>query len=899
MILSRILFAFFILSSTVATAAPWPDDLVFGRGGWWPVRYPVTVSETAPVDAGRTAASFALDIGKGKGELPLVGSRIERLRLTDGTGTQLVFSVWSDASVLLTEGPLPGSATIVVPAIDLDSATHRYFFYDGNPRAWAPTERYEIAPTQTIRSVRIEVGAPEQRKLAERGASVKWAVPPKGTRWLWRLPVAIFNASDSAKNGALVSFPVREAARSANKPVLHVELGGRPCKARRLGKRFYFTADIPARTAQIAYVYVREACAGEKSVLAIASAKHGLASDIPSEQVLKGADAADRKILNTLPGERLTAYPRNVEIPSVSPVDPPLSVARVSVTRKVFQETPVENVTHGFSIALAQNETEEFQLAVRSRTNVKKLEILPTKLRHASGAELELSTAVVGWVRVDTPSAFYSSVAVDGEMRRPLTEQHSEGWSGYWPDPIILRSSCFLSAGRTRAVRLTVKTSRTTPPGVYRGEVIWKADGKAIRRDALSVRVWAFSLPDKPEIPAIYDFSGANKTWWRPGEKNARAARERMWKFMAEKKLCPNSICENCWFHRDKNGRVAASFKAWDRAADLYFGKYGFPRSYMPENFWIFGWAHPPRNFLGEAPYEGVWPYDNVDRSKLRPEYVRVYQEALRLFWNHVKSRGLADRFELYLADEPYYNSKKIIPQLKALCEMIRAVDPKIRIFASTWYHQPKWNGKLDIWGIGHYGIVPKQTMAERLAAGDEIWWTTDAQTCLDTVHATTERLFSHFCSAYGAKAWENWGIGWLTGDPWETACHRFIRQCGRPGVRNRWVRYPNGDGYQAYPPKKGIAADICSSIRIESARDGVEDYSYLKMLEACAADAADPDSQAAADLLAQFRALVPIPNPGGRFSTMLLPVPEKIERLRYKAGELLSARAGRGGVKK
>ena len=112
-------------------------------------------------------------------------------------------------------------------------------------------------------------------------------------------------------------------------------------------------------------------------------------------------------------------------------------------------------------------------------------------------------------------------------------------------------------------------------------------------------------------------------------------------------------------------------------------------------------------------------------------------------------------------------------------------------------------------------------------------------------------------------------------------------------------MRYPNGDGYQAYPPKKGIAADICSSIRIESARDGVEDYSYLKMLEACAADAADPDSQAAADLLAQFRALVPIPNPGGRFSTMLLPVPEKIERLRYKAGELLSARAGRGGVKK
>ena len=40
-----------------------------------------------------------------------------------------------------------------------------------------------------------------------------------------------------------------------------------------------------------------------------------------------------------------------------------------------------------------------------------------------------------------------------------------------------------------------------------------------------------------------------------------------------------------------------------------------------------------------------------------------------------------------------------------------------------------------------------------------------------------------------------------------------------------------------------------------------------------------------------EFRALVTIPNAGGRFSTRILPEPEKLASLRLRAGELLSAR--------
>ena len=97
----------------------------------------------------------------------------------------------------------------------------------------------------------------------------------------------------------------------------------------------------------------------------------------------------------------------------------------------------------------------------------------------------------------------------------------------------------------------------------------------------------------------------------------------------------------------------------------------------------------------------------------------------------------------------------------------------------------------------------------------------------------------------------------------------------------SHWVRYPAGDGYLIYPPKAGISDDVCSSLRLEAARDGVEDFSLLKALEA-------RKDAAAAALLAEFRALCPIPNPGGRYSGRNLPDPSRLAALRRRALELL-----------
>ncbi len=81
--------------------------------------------------------------------------------------------------------------------------------------------------------------------------------------------------------------------------------------------------------------------------------------------------------------------------------------------------------------------------------------------------------------------------------------------------------------------------------------------------------------------------------------------------------------------------------------AEWYFNQLGLRHSYTPWHFYLFGWGHPPKKVGNEAPYAGETPYREADRAALRPEYKHLFQEALRLFWDHVKQKGWADRFVL------------------------------------------------------------------------------------------------------------------------------------------------------------------------------------------------------------------------------------------------------------
>lgn len=659
------------------------------------------------------------------------------------------------------------------------------------------------------------------------------------------------------------------------------------------GKDYFYGAfirctDLSASATVHAHLLTARGALGTGGMLSAGRGVSGTAPWTPVFGTFRApADTAKASLQLTLNGTGTAAYDGvllmayaaartgDPEFAPVAPAGAALGVMAVDPVVKVFRETPVEDRTGAaFEVALARNETEPLQLAVRSaRGGAVELAV--------EGVPLKVEIGRVDDVPVDWPTAYYSCTTPEWELRFPRNGGQSDGWSGWWPDPIVPTACGTLVPNRTQAFWVNVSADAQTKAGTYRGRLVWKLDGAVVRTDPLAVKVWNFALPARPSFPAVYDLRLGSRYWKALGA-TADERREKLWAFMAAKKACPDSLGD-VTFRKAADGTVTADFADYDRLAARYFDHYKFPFSYAPRAFYCFGWAMPPKPFLGEAPYEGTWPYEGADWTQLRPAYRHAYQQALKLYWDHMKEKGWADRITLYISDEPHFSRTNVVQQMIACCRMIHEVDPAIRIYSSTWRHCPEWNGALDAWGAGHYGCFPVEEMAARQAAGQQIWSTTDGQMCLDTPYCAVERLLPHYAHKYGARLFEFWGATWLTYDPWKFGWHAYIRQSDTPG-KTYWVRYPAGDGYLIYPPKEGLPPEPVSTLRMEASRDGVEDFCYLELLAARAKD--DPP---AAALLAEYRALVSIPNAGGRYSSRILPVPERLGALRRRAGDLLS----------
>lgn len=567
----------------------------------------------------------------------------------------------------------------------------------------------------------------------------------------------------------------------------------------------------------------------------------------------------------------------------------------VNALVKVFREDPAPApaaLPSPARLSLAGNEAEPLQIALRASQATAGLRVEADPVTGPGGSRLPApDIRRAGYVPIDYPTNYYQSTTPVWHRKYPTQAARCDGWAGWWPDPLLPAQPLDLDPGQTQPVWITFQAPADARPGLYRTTVRFRHQDRVLAELPVEVTVHPFTLPADSRFAAIYDLRLGSQ-WTEPGQSQGPVRRQVM-ELMKSRRLCPDRPETNPVFTRE-DGRIVADFTAYDAEAALYFDQMRFPRAYTPPFFYLFGWGHPPRAILGENPYEGEHPYENADRAVLRPEYQRVYQECLRLYWDHVKAKGWADRLLLYISDEPHFTHEHIRHQMAALCAMIHAVDPAIPVYSSTWRHCPDWNESLDVWGVGHYGCFEVAEMERRRAAGKRIWFTTDGQMCTDTPYCAVERLLPHYSHKYGAEAYEFWGVGWLTYDPFRYGWHRFIHQSSEPG-REFYVRYPNGDGYLLYPGRLFGVDGPVSSIRFEQAREGVEDYEYLQLLEKLlqAAPAAHPARAAAREALAEADRLVAIPNAGGRYSSQILPDPGAVLRVRERLAQAIAALGG------
>jgi hypothetical protein len=544
-----------------------------------------------------------------------------------------------------------------------------------------------------------------------------------------------------------------------------------------------------------------------------------------------------------------------------------LQVWEVNPLIKVFPDTLPQVRTKSVSVELAGNEYQAFQLAVRTDANAANhLNLAVSSLRGGQADLPPVKIERVGYVPVDYPSAYYSSEIPEWCRKLPHGAPATDGWAGWWPDPLAPGASIDLKAGQTQPRWFTVHAPKGSAPGRYRADVTIASGGKELLRIPLTVQVLPFALPDRGRLRAIFDFRFGPGGVFGSGI-DAPEDYRRWLRFIAEHRLGLNEIHPPPKFGY-KDGKVTMDAAAFDEAAHFCFDELGMNVSYTPDFFYMFGWAYPPKKLFGLEPFT--------------PEWASAFQQAYRLFTDHIRQKGWHDKFVYYISDEPHFQHPFVVDQMQKLCALIHEVDPAIPIYSSTWRHCAAWDDSLDLWGIGQYGCFPVEEMQRLQQAGKQMWFTCDGQMATDTPYLATERLLPYYCFKYGVRGFEFWGLAWWTYNPWEVGWHQFIRQSDE-GKKYYWVRYPDGDGFLAYPGKPVGIDGPASTIRLEQIRQGLQDYEALSMLAELAEKAkrSGRPSPAADSALKMARDLVAIPNAGGLRSTEILPDPARVPAVR------------------
>ena len=555
---------------------------------------------------------------------------------------------------------------------------------------------------------------------------------------------------------------------------------------------------------------------------------------------------------------------------------PGLRVWEVNPLVKVFPDTPPQAQARSVAVELGRNEYQAFELALRGDpAGTTHVDVAVSPLEARDGGRLPpVKVERVGYVPVDHPSAYYSTEVPDWCRKLPRGSGATDGWAGWWPDPLAPGSNLDLAPGQTQPLWFTVHAPNLAAPGTFQAELTLRAGGRETLKIPLAVQVLPFTLSQQGRLRVIFDFNfGPGGSF---GSGTDSLADYRNWlRFIAEHRLGINRIHPppNFSYH---DGKVTMDAAGFDEMAHFCLDELGMNVSYTPEFFYMFGWAYLPKKLFGLEPFT--------------PQWTAALQQAYRLFAEHLRQKGWHDKFVYYVSDEPHFQHEFVVEQMKKLCSLVHQVDAAIPIYSSTWRHCPPWDDSLDIWGIGQYGCFPVAEMERLQRAGKQMWFTCDGQMATDTPYLATERLLPYYCFKYGVRGFEFWGLAWWTYNPWQVGWHQFIRQSDE-GKKYYWVRYPDGDGFLTYPGKPLGIDGPASTIRLEQLRQGLEDYEALTLLAelAAKADPAGPPAAAARRALDMAKDLVTIPNPGGLRSTEILPSPDRVPAVRQAVNAALA----------
>ena len=176
----------------------------------------------------------------------------------------------------------------------------------------------------------------------------------------------------------------------------------------------------------------------------------------------------------------------------VSSSNPDYRVGFETSMRKVFIKNDIQpfqgkwadQVNNQWSISLAKNEYESFQIVVKANTNLQNVKIIPSNF-----GNLGVEVHPVGYFKLSRHS-----------------HQHPNNPLGWYPDVILTyKDSINIRNGDYQPFWVTIHAPKGISSGDYHGRLTITPGNKEL---TINVHVYDFTLPDKPSLPTALQFKG-------------------------------------------------------------------------------------------------------------------------------------------------------------------------------------------------------------------------------------------------------------------------------------------------------------------------------------------------------------------------------------------------------
>ena len=375
---------------------------------------------------------------------------------------------------------------------------------------------------------------------------------------------------------------------------------------------------------------------------------------------------------------------------------------------------------------------------------------------------------------------------------------------GFWPDVLLsFLKEVAVRAGEAQPFWIKVNIPEGQPAGEYAGNLRVMIEGKEAFRVPLSVRVRDFTLPKYSMLPLAVTF------WPKDG---------------IIPMINPNA---------DPKDRLnpSAPARAW-RKHKVIWGEFlqdfylGFDSLYAFQNW------EPHFSDLAERMHNGTLRAFNLDYILPAKENDAKFQarlERIRVRYKKAKELGLLNYAYLYGCDE---SKPAAFPQAERAASILKREFPGVPLFTTAYDKSYGCDGRLDSFDwfcpkTSEYN--PKQAERAR-KAGKQVWWyicnyphKPYANIFIESPAIEARLLMGAMAAKYRPD-----GFLYYQTSQWNST---------KPITSGPYLDWPaeswpgfNGDGNLTYP---GPDSTPLASIRLENFRDGLEDYAYVRILEA------------------------------------------------------------------